>query len=97
MNLAKALKQKNRNIQKIRELENEIQRENRKRVDSERKINVEETLEKYYEHNKRLKSFLSYILEYYDDTCELFYDFYENLYSQLNLQNFQGKSFVKKI
>jgi hypothetical protein len=58
---------------------------------------VMNTLEEYYIHNKKLSSFLQYLLGYYDVTCEMFYEFYEDLYQQLGLYNFYAKNFIKKI
>ena len=51
----------------------------------------------YYNDNRRIKSFLKKLLDNYDNHCELFYYFYEDLYMKLKLFNFMGKSFIKDI
>jgi hypothetical protein len=71
---------------------NKYYKNNKKIINS-----VMETYNEYLKHDKRIKSFLSYLLEYYEITCEMFYDFYEELYSKMNLTNFYNKSFIKKI
>ena len=54
MNLAKALKLKNRLTQKINELQKEIQIENSNRCDAERKISVEDSMKKLTETTEKL-------------------------------------------
>jgi len=54
MNLAKALKLKNRLIQKINELQTEVQTENSNRLDAERKISVEDSMKKLTETTEKL-------------------------------------------
>jgi len=54
MNLAKALKLKNRLAQKINELQKEVQEENSGRKDAERKISVEDSMEKLNETTGKL-------------------------------------------
>jgi hypothetical protein len=53
---------------------------------------ISDTLEDYYKHDKKLKSFLSYILEYYENTCEIFY---EELYKKIGLKDFTNTTFIK--
>jgi hypothetical protein len=51
-----------------------------------------------YKHDKRLlKDFIKDLLIDYDKSCLLFFSFYDSLYDDLNLTNFQGKTFVKYI
>lgn len=55
------------------------------------------THDEHYEVNTRLKSFLSYLLEYFDITCEMFYDFYLVLSSKLGITRMYGVNFIKYI
>lgn len=41
-----------------------------------------------------VKEFISIFLENYDKTCKYFYIFYEELYDDIGLTNFQDSSFV---
>lgn len=56
---------------------------------------IMETYDEYCKHNKRLKNFLSFLLEYYDITCELFHEFYLELSIKLDIYPLYGKSFIK--
>jgi hypothetical protein len=49
------------------------------------------------ERNKKLKYFLSYLMEYYEELCETFYDLYEILFTKLELYDFYAKNFIKYI
>lgn len=55
------------------------------------------TYDEYCKLNKRLKSFLSFLFEYYNITCEMFYDFYKDLAYKIGVVSLYGKSFVKYI
>ena len=57
----------------------------------------EGTIDKLYNDNVKIKTFLSFLLDNYDITCEIFYDLYEDLYEKLGLHSFVGKSFIKNI
>jgi hypothetical protein len=66
---------------------------NNKKLEEE----IMRTYDEYCKHNKRLKSFLSFLLEYYDATCEMFYDFYISLARKLGIFPMKGVSFIKKL
>lgn len=60
----------------------------------------EEILGKYNEYcdeNKKLKNFLSLLLNYYDATCEMFYEFYIDLASKLGITKMKGENFIRKL
>ena len=61
------------------------------------KDNMMEIYEHGYKNNNRISSFLHYILKQYDRTCLLFRHFYRELYDEMELFYFHGRTFVKRI
>ena len=65
---------------------------------SKSKISLTKILDNYkyaLSKNYKLKDFLSKFLLDYDNSCDIFYYFYEELYEQLNLANMNSVVFVK--
>jgi hypothetical protein len=64
------------------------------------KENIEEILRNYDEavsKNALLSKYLNYFLHNYDDNCEIFYYFYEDLYFKLGLLDMRGKEFYLRL
>jgi hypothetical protein len=64
------------------------------------KENIEEILKNYDEavsKNALLSEYLNYFLHNYDDNCEIFYYFYEDLYFKLGLLDMRGKEFYLRL
>ncbi len=64
-----------------------------------KKTNKDKLIEQTKEAKKTnpkilLKEFISIFLKNYDKTCKYFYMFYEDLYNDIGLTDFQGSSFV---
>ena len=60
-------------------------------------INIIKLYNHFNDNNKLLKDFIKEFLINFDETCLIFYSFYEDLYNKLGLTDFYKHSYVKFI
>ena len=69
-------------------------------VKSKSKINLDLIIKNYrkaIDEKTSLKSFLKWFLKEYDNRCDIFYYFYDKLFTELKLIDLYGQTFIKDI
>jgi hypothetical protein len=67
---------------------------------SESKINLDLLIKNYrkaIDEKASLKSFLKWFLKEYDNRCDIFYYFYDKLFTELKMTDLYGQTFIKDI